>query len=71
MNFKCNFSAYCSCSCSKCFLFENCSVCTRASECDRRNTENSCKFDDNPFIKALFRQEKAFDLIEEDDELSY
>ncbi len=71
MNFKCNFSAYCSCICSKCSLFESCSVCTRASECDRRNTENSCKFDDNLFIKALFRQEKGFELTEEYDELLF
>ena len=71
MNFKCNFSSDCSRSCSKCSLFENCRFCTCASECDRRNTENSCKFDDNLFIKALFLQEKAFDLIEEDDELLF
>lgn len=62
MNFKCNFSSDCSRSCSKCSLFENCRFCTCASECDRRNTENSCKFDD-PLIKALFLQEKADELL--------
>lgn len=73
MNFKCKFSSDCfDCfhSCFDCLFFKKCKFCVHSSECDRRNTDKSCFFDE-PLIKVLFLQEKlqekAFDLTEEDD----
>lgn len=68
MDFKCKFS--CSRSCSDCSLFKKCKVCTRASQCSDAYTDKSCFFGD-PLIKALFLQEKALDLIEEDERVSF
>ncbi len=73
MNFKCSFSSDCSdCfrSCSDCLFFKKCKFCNCSSECSKRYTDKSCQFDD-PLIKALFLQEKAFDLIEEDEGVSF
>lgn len=69
ISFECKFVS-CSKSCSDCLFFKKCKFCVHSSECDRRNTDKSCFFGD-PLIKALFLQEKAFDLIEEDERVSF
>lgn len=70
MDFKCRFSSDCFRSCSDCLFFKKCKFCNCSSECSKRYTDKSCQFDD-PLIKALFLQEKVFDLIEEDEGVSF